>query len=166
MSKGALPTVVFFAAAACAGCFSTIAPDTDDSGSAAGSGTNYAIAEVRGKVQLYRGPGDYVDHVTGVQIKWLTSDGVEIDENNVRSNYKGEVGNYYAFTNDPRVAQVKVAPLKCDYDADDPAPRYTCCWDPVPCSGGCVSPWDTAYRMPVARGIPAYKNLRVSCGTD
>jgi len=166
MSKGTFRTSSLAVAfVACVGCFSTIAPDTTNNGSAGGPNDSYGVAQVRGKVQLYRGPGAFVDHVTGVQIKWLSANGTEIGEDTVQSNYRGDIGNYYASTRDPRVAQVKVAALKCDYNPADPAPRYTCCLDPDPCPGGCVSPWDTSYRMPVVLGATAYRNLQVACGS-
>jgi hypothetical protein len=146
------------------GCFSTIEPEKNEP--AGGPGPGSGVAAVRGKVLLYRGPGDFEDLVTGVQIKWLDAFGVEIGEDTVRSNHKGEIGNYYASTTDHRVKYVKVAALKCDYDSNDPAPRYTCCLDPEPCPGGCVSPWDTSYRLSVVLGATATRELRVACGGD
>ena len=162
MLRHALPgSSILLACLLCLGCFSTIAPDSDKSASG-GSGT-VSIATVRGKVLLFRDEGQWDSRATGVQVIWLAANGIEIAEVNVRSN---DDGIFAASTTDRRVAQVQIAALKCSYDSNDPAPRFTCCLDPVPCPGGCESPWDNSYRLPVVLGATAYRDLRVNCRND
>lgn len=139
------------------GCFSTIAPDRDPNNTPGGGGGGQTW--VRGQVRQFMAVGDR-PLVAGiaVEVVWLAN-GVFREEDNAISDGNG---NYSAFTTRTDITNVRVAAFKCEYDPDNPAPRFAdCCILNSTCE--CESPWDTSVVLKVVPGNDVQQTLTINC---
>ena len=139
------------------GCFSTIAPDRDPDNTPGGSGDGVSWA--RGQVRQFKDVGDRPT-VQGVAVEavWF-ADGILVEEDNTLS---GTNGNFAASSTHPNITHVRLRAFKCDYDPNDPAPRFTTCCDfGSPCA--CESAWDDSIMLKVVPGSTVQQTLTINC---
>jgi len=130
------------------GCFSTLEPDSPATTSSPPTTIPGDQAWVRGKVLLFRAAGERVGMPhTAVSIEWRDTHGNQVDEDVV---YTGPGGYFESASSDPRIAQVELATVRCDYDPQNPDAR---------------SPWDESVTIRVVPGVSVQQTLVISCAS-
>jgi hypothetical protein len=128
------------------GCFSTIEPEVEVRQPPETLGNK---AWVRGQVLLYRGPGDRLGMPDySVSVEWRDPQGNEIGDDVVKTS---SGGNFAAWSDDPRIAFVEIAALRCDFD---------------PQNEDWKSPWDDSVTLRVVPGAEAHQTLIIYCGAS